>query len=186
MDDVILKKKNIRKEIAALKKQLSFDEKKKLSDVILGKLENLQVFKEASNILLYYSLDDEVQTEGFIKKWHNDKHIYLPVVKGDILVVKRYDESNIRKGAFSISEPSVEEEVSPEIINLVIVPGVAFDKQCNRLGRGKGFYDKLLLYIAAPKIGIAYDLQITESIPTENTDVPLDGIITEKDLIINF
>ncbi|MDO5572060.1 MAG: 5-formyltetrahydrofolate cyclo-ligase [Bacteroidales bacterium] len=186
MDNIILKKKEIRKEIASLKKQISFDKKVELSESILCKLESLPSFKNASNILLYYSLEDEVQTESFIRKWCKSKNIFLPVVKGDILVIKQYDKDNIKKGSYSINEPTGGIEVSPEQIELVVVPGVAFDKDCNRLGRGKGYYDKLLPAIKAPAIGIAFDFQITNSIPTEETDIPLNGIITETDLILKF
>ena len=70
-----------------------------------------------------------------------------------------------------------------EDIDLVIVPGVAFDRQHNRLGRGKGFYDRLLSTLSAPKIGICYSFQLKEHIPTEPFDKKMDLILTEKETL---
>ena len=74
-------------------------------------------------------------------------------------------------------------ETDPGSIDWIIVPGVAFDKKLNRLGRGKGYYDKLLVQTSATKIGICYELQLFDEIPAEPHDIKMDFIITENNII---
>ena len=71
------------------------------------------------------------------------------------------------------------EEAEAGEIDLIIVPGVAFDAQCHRLGRGRGFYDRLLSSLHAPKIGICFDFQLVPSVPVESFDHPMDHVVTE-------
>ena len=86
----------------------------------------------------------------------------------------------LQKGAFNIWEP---DDTCPIVglqeIELIIVPGVAFDRSRNRLGRGKGFYDRILTQLEIPKIGICFDFQLKEHIPTEAFDEKMDVILTE-------
>ena len=108
-----------------------------------------------------------------------DKKIILPVVDGEYLILKEYIPSEMVQGYRNISEPSSEEQIDPSEIEFAVIPGVAFDSECNRMGRGKGFYDKLLPFLKCPKIGIGYDFQIVGKIPCEEFDVPLDYVVTE-------
>lgn len=81
------------------------------------------------------------------------------------------------------NRPKIAWAVPENEIDLIIVPGVAFDRQRNRLGRGKGFYDRLLSTLNVPKIGISYDFQLKDQIPVEPFDRKMDLIITEKEII---
>ena len=83
---------------------------------------------------------------------------------------------------YNIIEP-IGESISPSKLDLIIVPGVAFDKNKNRLGRGKGFYDKLLSEVTCCKIGICYDFQLLEYLPCEDHDIKMNLIVTPKYLI---
>ncbi|HQG08910.1 MAG TPA: 5-formyltetrahydrofolate cyclo-ligase, partial [Dysgonamonadaceae bacterium] len=69
-------------------------------------------------------------------------------------------------------------------IDLIIVPGVAFDRKLNRLGRGKGYYDRLLSQLKSPKIGICFDFQLLESIPVEDWDIKMDMIVAQNEIVI--
>ncbi len=151
----------------------------------MGRLEETELFRQASCIALYHALPGEVQTADFIEKWHKQKRLLLPIVKGNDLQLLLYaGKESVKTGAFGIWEPTEECEVVPEEeIDLVIVPGVAFDRQHNRLGRGKGFYDRLLSTLSAPKIGICYDFQLKELIPIEPFDKKMDLILTEKETL---
>ena len=151
----------------------------------MGRLEETELFRQASCIALYHALPGEVQTADFIEKWHKQKRLLLPIVKGNDLQLLLYaGKESVKIGAFGIWEPTEECEVVPEEeIDLVIVPGVAFDRQHNRLGRGKGFYDRLLSTLSAPKIGICYDFQLKELIPIEPFDKKMDLILTEKETL---
>ena len=144
----------------------------------------MSLFLKSRNILLYHSLPDEVQTASFIEKWYKEKNIFLPVVEGNDLTIKKFEPKNLIKGSFNILEPQGDPINDLAIIDLAIIPGVAFDRKCNRLGRGKGFYDRLLKNLKCKKIGIAFTFQIIDSVPVDEFDVPLDGIVSEKEIII--
>ena len=153
----------------------------KLSSGLLSRLEESSCFKSAKTILLYYALPDEVNTHRFIEKWSGIKQIILPVVEGDHLLLKRYNgKEDLKMGAYRILEPCGPNIADMNEIDLCIVPGVAFDGQGHRLGRGKGYYDRLLPKIAAPKIGICFHFQLLDSVPSESFDIVMDEVWTEK------
>ena len=177
-------KQALRKDMASLKRSYEKTALLDLSVKIMSRLEETKLFQQASCIALYHALPGEVQTADFIEKWYRHKRILLPVVKGNDLQLFIYTgKESLKNGAFGIWEPSEDSTVPEEDIDLVIVPGVAFDRQHNRLGRGKGFYDRLLSTLSAPKIGICYSFQLKEHIPTEPFDKKMDLILTEKETL---
>lgn len=172
------KKKLLRKQIAALKKLQSDSTLKQLSHKILASLEQLPAFEEASVLLLYYSLSDEVCTHNFIEKWKDKKTILLPVVVGDELELRHYTGTNdLQIGAYGINEPTGALFCDYNAIDLAVIPGVAFDKEGHRLGRGKGYYDRLLPKIHAIKVGICFPFQLLPAIPAEPFDIKMDVVI---------
>ncbi len=176
-------KKELRKKIREIKKTVPQEMRDRFSVAIQEKLLQNDLVKQASTIFLYYALPDEVNTDLLLEKLSNrrggNKRIILPVVDSDILVLKEYIPEEISTGYQNIQEPSGKGTVSPLEINLAIVPGMAFDANCNRMGRGKGFYDKLLPFLECPAIGLGFSFQIVDEIPCETFDKPLDYVITE-------
>lgn len=175
-------KKELRKHMASLKTQPAFLAMRQLQSAkILAQLENHPAFKKATTILLYYSLGDEVDTHQFIRKWSRKKRILLPVVVGKDLELRVYTSpEELIVGAYNIEEPTGELFTSYNTIDFIVVPGVAFDSKGNRLGRGKGYYDRLLPQIpSAYKAGICFPFQLVEEIPTESFDIRMDEIITQ-------
>lgn len=146
---------------------------------ILAALEDHPAFRSAQTVLLYHSLPDEVDTHPFIRKWSGKKRILLPVVQGEELELRIYKgEETLVTGAYGIGEPTGETFTDYAAIDLVLVPGVAFDRKGNRLGRGKGYYDRLLPHLpAARKIGICFPFQIVEEVPAESFDIRMDEIV---------
>lgn len=171
----------LRKEIASRKKEHDRLELEDLSSKIMNHLEQTELFQSASCIALYHALPGEVQTKAFIEKWYKKKRILLPLVVGDDLQLHLYEGmSSVTVGSYGILEPKVESPIVAENeIDFIVVPGVAFDNQKNRMGRGKGFYDRLLSSLNIPKVGIAYNFQIVEKVPVEEFDKQMDYIITE-------
>ena len=171
---------------------------------ILAALEAHPAFRAANIILLYHSLPDEVDTHEFIRKWSTEKQILLPVVAGNDLELRAYTgPTDLAVGAYGIEEPTgalftdyaaidfiavgaygIEEPTGAlftdyAAIDFIAVPGVAFDRRGNRLGRGKGYYDRLLPRIpSAYKAGICFPFQIVEEVPAEPFDIRMDEIIT--------
>lgn len=148
---------------------------------MLAQLEAHPAFGQAQTVLLYHSLKDEVHTHAFIEKWSKRKKIILPVVAGDVLELRLYTgPDDLKVGAYGIAEPTGELFTDYAAIDLAVIPGVAFDSQRHRLGRGKGYYDKLLpLLPSASKAGICFPFQLVEEVPAEPFDVCMDFIITQ-------
>ncbi len=177
-------KRQIRKQIAQKKAQYSLQDLKKLSDILLNNLEQYPNFRQAECVLLYHSLNDEVQTHEFIEQWSNRKQLILPVVVGDTLELRCYTgKQDLQTGAFGIEEPTGKLFTEYGKIDLAIIPGVSFDREGHRLGRGKGYYDRLLPQLKVSyKIGICFSFQLSEQIPCEPHDVKMDCVFTEKEI----
>lgn len=168
-------------------------------DSIWSQVESSQAFRSARTILLYASLPDEVPTETILQRWSQPlpalerescqftldntgrvwaKTLVLPLVEGESLRLKAYDSSALRSGYQGILEPLPScPDIAPEAIELAIIPGRAFTRAGWRLGRGKGFYDRLLpSLVNARKIGVAFPYQLFETLPIDPWDVPLDAV----------
>jgi 5-formyltetrahydrofolate cyclo-ligase len=171
-------KRELRKQIASIKRTHSASSLESLSQAVLASLETNAVFKAASTVLLYHSLPDEVRTAEFVERWHCAKRILLPVVVDDDLELRVYTgRDSMRVGAYGILEPTGPLFTDYDSIDLAVVPGVAFTRDGVRLGRGKGYYDRLLPRIKSPKVGICFPFQILESIPAEPLDVKMDEVV---------
>ena len=177
-------KADIRRKIKTMKSMLLESEKKSAADRLFERLEKTAAFVMAENILMYHSLADELSTHGFLKKWQGRKNFFLPRVNGVNLEILPYEETRLELGAFHIEEPTGNNVVDISEIEMIVVPGVAYDRKGNRLGRGKGFYDRLLAETKATKIGVAYDFQLVEEIPAESHDVAMDIVITPASIHI--
>lgn len=171
-------KNEIRRKIRSMKQMLLETEKIEAAEQAFARLEQTAAFMMANHILMYHSLPDELSTHSFLKKWADRKRFYLPRVNGVNLEILPYEESRLELGAFHIEEPTGNETVNADDIELIVVPAVAYDRRGNRLGRGKGFYDRLLGETKATKIGIAYEFQIIDEVPVEPHDVPMDIVIS--------
>lgn len=175
-----MKKEDIRRRVKAQKSLLDESEKKSAASAVFDLLEKTAAFIMSDNILMYHSLPDELSTLDFIDKWHSRKRFFLPRVNGVNLDILPYDRSSLRLGAFHIEEPQGEDVCSIDDIELIIVPGVAYDPKGNRVGRGKGYYDRLLGGTRAAKIGVAYDFQVVDEIDAEPHDVKVDIVISNR------
>lgn len=177
--DIKEKKNNIRKQIRDIKKTYSLEEKKELSIPIWEKIEKEDWFNKSNIVLLYWSMDDEVYTHDFILKWYKEKTILLPCVDGDDLKLRIFQGiESMKEGVmFSILEPTGEEFLDFDNIDLMVIPGVAFDKENNRLGRGRGFYDRLLSKVHSIKIGVCFKFQFFDNMPTQEFDVKMNYVV---------
>lgn len=179
-----MEKSEIRRKVKNLRSVLLESEKERAADEVFARLEETAAFLLADHIMVYHSLEDELSTLKFLSKWKDRKHFYLPRVNGVNLEVLPYEETRLELGAFHIEEPTGTNVIDPNELELIIVPGVAYDRKGNRLGRGKGFYDRLLSDIDATRIGVGYEFQLFDEIPTETHDVKMDAVITQNQCII--
>lgn len=177
-----MEKKEIRLEMIQRRLSMSNTEVSKKSAEILEKLENLSEFKEAKVIMAYYPVRNEVDVKRILSL--KDKVILLPkcISKRKMIAVKFSSFEEIKKGIFDIPEPLSDEPYNGEI-DLILVPGLAFDERLYRLGYGLGFYDEFLRNRKSLKIGLAYDFQIVKEIPFSNEDVKMDIVISERRIL---
>lgn len=181
---MIVTKEELRKRI--LKERLDQDPAKKAERdrLIRERLSSLPEFQRAKVILLYYPIKGEPDLRPLFPEILADGTLVLPKVRGeDLALVRVEDLRKFKPGAFGILEPEGDGQVDPEEVDLAVVPGVVFDRECFRIGFGKGFYDRLLRRIKAPKVGVAYSFQVVRDLPKDPWDVPLDLVLTEDELI---
>lgn len=174
----------IREKINSARKNLP--EKSQKSKAIIETLKKLDEFKTAKTIMPYLSLDIEVDTKEFIKNELSEQKrtVLVPFIEKDnIQISKLSDFKALTQGKFGVLEP-LKKEICNEKIDIIIVPGVAFDKHGSRIGFGKGYYDRFLeKYKNSLKIGLAFEDQLVNFIPKEQHDKPVDIIITEKRVV---
>lgn len=140
--------------------------------------------KKATVICIYVSLPEEVDTKTLLRAlFQQNKTVVVPRVSGDDLILHRMHTMNdLVPGKFGISEPKVScPVIDTTSVDLFIVPGIAFDRSGYRLGWGKGYYDRLLAGVSAPKIGLAYSFQIVSRLPHHGYDIPMNIVITEHE-----
>jgi 5-formyltetrahydrofolate cyclo-ligase len=183
-------KKAIRKRILEERDEI-FPHLKMSKDMLIKKrLFSLDEYINAQTILFYASFRSEVDTFTMIKgSLHMGKKVVLPRVDKEKHVLRLYEIKDITEltaGYMGIPEPSLLDGrlVNLESIDLVVIPGVAFDYSGNRLGYGAGYYDILLSKKQKiPIVALAYEEQIIDSIPSEKHDVKVDKIVTDKRVI---
>ena len=177
-----MKKSELRKEIKNRKRQFTSQQLSELSFVVVMRLLAHQRLKDARTVMLYYSLPDEVYTHTLVDALlASGKRVLLPRVTGEgTMELRCYTgPQSLEQGAYNIMEPVGEVFTDYAQIDLAVIPGVAFDRQLNRMGRGKGYYDRLLPQLGcAYKIGICFDFQLVESIECEEHDIRMDEVIT--------
>lgn len=175
-------KKVIRKQIFAARKTYTDQQIEEMSKKITERLETLPEFQNAQRILAYADYNHEVMT-GFIIEaaWKAGKEVAVPKVVGqDMVFYKLTDFSQLEKGYFGIPEPARGEIVQWEEA-MMVMPGVAFDKDNHRVGYGGGFYDRFLeKHPQVTRVAVAFDFQILPEVPTEPTDISPQFIVTES------
>lgn len=185
----LMTKQSIREMMRGERKALSSQEIDAASRAISQKLFQTDLFKAASIIFLYAALPYEVQTlQIALEARKQSKVIAYPKTNHldhTMMFYEVYDEKALVDtwcGRTRILEPCEKgsRQIQPNALTLMIVPGLAFDEQRNRLGYGGGYYDRYLAKYPVPTMGLAFDFSIVPSLPKDIYDLPLDGIVTER------
>ncbi len=180
-----------RKRILEYRKRLTTKELLQKSLTIKNKLFDIDEFKEADNIMFYIDFNNEVKTEFMIKEAIDlGTEVIVPITNREekrleLSKINDFD-SQLKEGEYGILEPKEEyiTPFSPNDLDLVILPGVAFDEKGNRLGYGGGYYDRLLAgNLKVDKVAISFEIQVIKEVIVDEHDVSVDRIITEKRVI---
>lgn len=160
---------------------------KELSGKIEENLLSLECVKNAETVCVFLSAFKEPDTSVIIEKFQEaGKKIAVPVTDTEhiSLSLSYIDGKNdLKKGAYGINEPSVIKPVKTKDIDVMFVPGLAFDRRGGRMGFGKGYYDRLLEDADCVKIGLCYDFQLYDRIPIQSHDVMMDFVVTDKEIV---
>lgn len=177
-------KQKLRKNKLKTLRSFSPEEKNKQDRKIYNKVIKHPAVKKSDNIMVYISTEEEVDTRKLLGFFINRKDkVYVPVTEEDRIKVAEIDKNTrLERGKYGILEPAGNNVkfVSPSILDIIIVPGVAFSKKGGRLGRGKAYYDRFLKKVndETTVIGLCYNSLMCESIPEEEHDVRVDEVIT--------
>jgi 5-formyltetrahydrofolate cyclo-ligase len=181
-------KNQIRRE--AMAKRRARPNKDEASRIICNRFAALPEYATSETVMCYVDVRSEVRTRPFLAAaLDGDRRIVVPYCVGDRLGLFRLEElEELASGTWGILEPKeelralAEKQVEPGRIDLVMVPGVAFDRRGARLGHGRAYYDRLLVDVRtdARLVALAYECQVFPEIPVEPHDVWMDKVITEK------
>lgn len=179
-------KKEIRKDMIKLRN--SYDEKvlDKLSSKIADNIFNWKEYKNSKSIMLYSSIKSEVRTKNILIKALEDfKIVALPKTldMGNMIACIVKDINELKIGAYNILEPNNCSILNKDSIDIVFVPGVAFDYKGYRLGYGAGYYDRFLKDYNGIKIGVCYSFQLINDVFPDKHDIKMDYLVTEKGII---
>ena len=180
-------KNELRLEMRRKRRLLSPEEISLMSGDIARRLFETEEFKSARTVMVYISAFREVETKDIIRELLRlSKKVIVPVTdteNDDIIPAYIDGPDRLSPGAYGIPEPVSINRADENDIDLIILPGLAFDSEGTRLGFGRGCFDRLLSRTAAKKIGLCYDFQLTDSVPHEEHDIPMDAVITERRII---
>ena len=176
-------RKSILGKRSALKKSFIKRQSRTVAEKLLVEIKKLS----PTNVLVYLSFDNEVETFGLVRGiLDNQINVFVPKYfedTGDWRLVKFLNLDDLEEGPFGIPQPK-SSSPSFNLIDVAIIPGLAFDEKGVRLGWGKGVFDKLLAKSTVFKIGLAYDFQIVEKLPREKHDLVMDMVVTEKKVLV--
>lgn len=188
-------KEKLRKKMKELRKAMTLEEVRQKSRMIQDRLAKLTEYREAGAALFYSAKSNEAQTGEIIADAiRRKKHTLLPVTDANgkdlsVSEITNYPKS-LAEGPFGIMEPRKKKPFPESEIDMVVVPGLAFDAEGYRIGYGTGYYDRLLARLKKErinirKVGLAYDFQVVEKLPRKKHDQKMDMIITESRVIIS-
>jgi 5-formyltetrahydrofolate cyclo-ligase len=181
---VRLTKRLLRSKILLLLKKQKEEDRTRRSRQIQGKLLRSKAFQKAKTVMFYIALNGEVDTGRMIEiARKSGKKVAVPVCRKKALTIKPCildGHGGLIRGPYGVIEPAVKMPARLEELGLVIVPGLAFDRNGNRLGRGKGYYDRFLKLLPkdTPSVGLAFDFQILPVVPTAPHDVSVHRVIS--------
>lgn len=182
-----MNKKVLRKNILEERDRLDLSQKENWDDLIKQTLMESRVFKDCKNIFIYIGFGSEIDTSKYILQFLSlKKNVLVPrtdIKTKSMEAVQIYNLEDLVEDKYGILEPKNDKIATrKDNIDLIILPGVAFDASGNRVGYGGGYYDRFLSKLdkSVPKVAIGFDLQVVEEVPTEDFDIPVDMIVTEE------
>lgn len=182
-----LSKKQLRKQMAECRNGLDLHKADEASARIIRNFQTMDIFQSANFVALYMAIAGEVNLDAlFPVCWDRGMRTCIPVFNANARMYEMAEitpETRCIAGHYGIREPVSPIACARDHIDLITVPGVAFDRQGHRLGRGGGYYDRLLDGFNGQTAAVAFDFQLLPTVPVEKHDQPVDVLVTETQLI---
>lgn len=171
---------SLRRRALRARRALSDEERRHFSEQIVGRI--LPYLQDADGIGLYLALADEVDVGMLLRAYLKTKRIAVPVMEEDGVMhfAQVVETTRFHPAAYGVLEPQDAVSVEPHDLDVIVVPLVAFDAACHRIGHGLGYYDRYLHHFTGRKIGVAFSCQQVEKIQPRPHDVCLDMVISEQ------
>ena len=175
-DDMRREARKARRAISAIRRA---DMSLRVAEAVVA----LPEFLAAQSVMCYASLPEEVRTDPLISViLDSGRELYLPAIQRDmgLLALRCLPTTRLEPDTMGIRTPVDGEACDPSRLDLVIAPGLAFDRQGNRLGFGKGYYDRFLAECRCPIVALAFEIQLFDRVEARPNDIPVDILVTEK------
>ena len=183
-------KEDIRRKVREAREAYPLESVQKDSHIICEKLIAMKEYREASHVFLYMASPHEVDASAILKDaLESGKKVYIPrvILMGVMEFYRIFDETDVEIGSFGIREPVEGAPLAQVKEGFMVMPGIAFDQNLRRIGYGGGYYDRYLEHVqegAIYRIALAFDFQVFSSLPADDWDIPIDGIITPTRTIL--
>ncbi len=170
-----------------LRSSLTGDERRKKDHEILNNLMAMPEIQKAHSVMIYLSFGSEVETFHILEELLKDgKEVYAPVTDRKtcrMTAVRVENQADLKRGAYGVAEPGGNATIAPEKLDVILVPGLVFDRDGGRIGYGAGYYDRFLKKTTALKAALCYELQLVEKAATDSWDERMDCVVTEREVI---
>lgn len=189
----MLSKQQLRRKLRQQRNSLSLREQHRREQQLCQRLLSLPELKNAQHIAAYWPANGEISTLSALKQWQQaGKNVYLPKIlpQRQMQFVPFTQQTAFLKNHYGILEPQSRQRISPQRLDVVLLPLLAFDQQCNRLGMGGGYYDRAFAFMQQQAwrkrpylIGVAHDFQQVDRLSCDPWDVPLTMVVSNNKVI---
>lgn len=183
-----MKKKSFRNNLIALRDRLDPEKRKRASETIFKRLLDLEVYRRAESVFIFVSMGSEVETSRWIPRIIEEKSVYVPfAAKGEPMAMTEiFALDELEKNSLGIPElpKSLIDSRRRDKVDLVITPGLAFDREGYRMGYGGGYYDRFFSTCDAYKLGVGFHEQLVDAVIRDEFDLPVDAFLSEEDYLL--